>query len=220
MTARILAALAALTIGVAAAAPAASAGPAPTFVDMDDNGHYSRGDLRIDKLGGYRQLDGGKVLVGSVGSGENRFTLLYVLNGHDLHVNGRLAGHNLAIVNRGGDIHVGAGAQIVASGPQFALATRRGPAGATVGGALRVDAAARIEHSYPAGRARQVQIETGDLTLAAGVDVSSLPARATGRATARAQDGTGLAHVLVTGTLERHPTAAVRGLPIVGPKQP
>lgn len=220
MTTRIMAAIAAATIALAgAASPVAGATKPPAYVDMDDDGRYSAGDLRIDRIGSLRRLDRDRVLVGSVGSGDNRFTLVYVVNGHDLHVDGRIAGHNLAIVNRGGDIVIGPRATIAGTGPQFALATRRGPTGDAIAGTLDIRESARVAHTYSSARARQVQIEAGDLRLGAGVDVSSLPAR-DGRTTARADRAAEVAHVKVTGSIDRHPTATVRGLPVVLTKQP
>ena len=214
---RVLVGAAALALAAAVTIPAVGAAPSrndagPSFVDMNDNGKYDKKiDISVDRLGGgIKQQDGGKVVTGSaIGT-----TFLMVANGHDLYLNKNIAGSNLVIVNRGGDIHVAPGVQITGSGTGFGLATRD-RSGNTIAGALTLGEGASVEHIYSGRSNRQVQIEAADLTVGKNVVISSTSGAKKVSRTAAAQ--TGMAHVKATHSLAIDASASIEGLQVIGP---
>lgn len=214
---RVLVGAAVLALATAVTVPAVGAAPSrnnagPSFVDMNDNGKYDKNtDITVDRLGGgIKQQDGGKVVTGSaIGT-----TFLMVANGHDLYLNKNVAGSNLVIVNRGGDINVAPGVQITSSGTGFGLATRD-RSGNTIAGSLTLGEGATVRHVYSGRSNRQVQIEAADLTVGKNVDISSTSGAKKASRSADAQAG--MAHVKATHSLSIDASASIEGLQVIGP---
>lgn len=185
----------ATTVLLLAAVPAADAAkPARSFVDMDDDGTWSKGDVAIS-LGGLKVLDGGGIVMGKLMGN----TYVIVRNGHDVHLGGRLDGTNLAVVNRGGDVYVVPGTRITASGQHLALAARSAD-GDTPSGELVIGAGASVRHVFAAGKASQVQLEAGHLRFEARSVFDSRPRNGTAPATDSGAASASTARVLVTAT--------------------
>lgn len=214
---RVLVGAAVLALAAAVTVPAVGAAPSrndagPSFIDMNDNGKYDKKtDISVDRLGGgIKVQDGGKVVTGSaIGT-----TFLTVANGHDLYLNKNIAGSNLVIVNRGGDIHVAPGVQITSSGTGFGLATRD-RSGNVIAGALTLGEGASVQHTYSGRSNRQVQIEAADLTVGKNVDISSTSGAKKPSRSADAQAG--MAHVKATHSLSIDESASIEGLQVIGP---
>lgn len=218
MNKRILVGAATVALAAAVTIPAVGAAPSknnagPSFVDMNDDGAYTKKvDIAIERLGGgIRQQDGGKVVTGSaIGT-----TFLVVANGHDLYLNRDVSGSNLVIVNRGGDIHVAPGVQINGSGPGFGLATRD-RSGNVSEGALILGEGASVEHVFSGQSNRQVQIEAADLTVGKNVSISSVSGAK--KASRNASTQSDNAYVNATNSLVIDASASIEGLQVIGPK--
>jgi hypothetical protein len=214
---RILVGVAALALAAAVTIPAAGAASSrsnagPSFVDMNDDGAYSKKvDIAIERLGGgIKQQDGGKIVTGSaIGT-----TFLMVANGHDLYLNRNVSGSNLVIANRGGDIHVAPGVEISSSGQGFGLATRD-RSGDKSEGALILGEGASVQHTYSGRTNRQVQIEAADLTVGKNVDIASTSGAKKASRTASSQSAN--AYVRATRSLSIDGSASIEGLQVIGP---
>ena len=194
----------------------ASAAPSrnQSFVDVNDDGKYTRG---VDEVFKPTRRHQSNVQFTGEYMGQ---TFGFVRGGHDLYINSDISAPNLVLVNRGGDMHIGEGVSLNLTGQYFAVATTSAD-GNSDDGALVFHEGSSLSHTFSLRGNSQAQIQAGDLWI--GDDVNIVSEANSSRRTRSAASTTVRARFLVRGadSLEIAESATISApdseLEIVGP---